>query len=237
LTWVCATASRSRSVRGRHGRSFWTGPGPPSSEPPQWRARSAPPPAAREDIRRRFDRRAHAVARAHAHITNVYDFSADTSYLVTEAFIGLATRCGGSSADGAPVRPAGGWRRPRLLPSPKAGPRPRRRSREQRGEGRESDVRHDGVIKLTDFARRHLEQDEKFTSRQNPGFAGAPRGPETIEGKFPPTSAPTSSPSAPSSTGGVRKAALQEAAGRSCCANIPKGRKPRRPALVRPRSA
>src|SRR5260370_36802405 len=51
---------------------------------------------AREEIRRRFDREAHAVARLHhPHILDVYDFSgpeAEPSYLVTEFIRGHTLR-------------------------------------------------------------------------------------------------------------------------------------------------
>src|SRR5436305_7025741 len=48
---------------------------------------------AREEIRRRFDREAHAVARLHhPYILDVYDFSAEPGYLVTEFIRGVNLR-------------------------------------------------------------------------------------------------------------------------------------------------
>src|SRR5712691_10705192 len=107
---------------------------------------------AREDVRRRFDREAQAVARLHhPHILDVYDFSglaAEPSYLVTEFIRGRTLR---DFAERTPFDP------PELavaclLPIAEALEHAHAASVVHRDLKPENVmVREDGVVKLTDF--------------------------------------------------------------------------------------
>jgi len=140
---------------------------------------------AREEIRRRFDREAQAVARLHhPHILDVYDFSGlevQPSYLVTEFIRGTTLR---QFADLHPFDP------PELavaclLPIADALEHAHAAQVVHRDLKPENVmVREDGVIKLTDFGiAALLDPDEKFTVTGS--ILGSPGhlAPETIEGK------------------------------------------------------
>jgi hypothetical protein len=137
---------------------------------------------AREDIRRRFDREAHAVARLHhAHIIDVYDFSADPSYLVTEFIRGQTLR---QFADAHPFDPPE-LAAAALLPIAEALAHAHAAGVVHRDVKPENMmVREDGIIKLTDFGiAAILEPDEKFTITGSILGSPAHLAPETIEGK------------------------------------------------------
>ena len=139
----------------------------------------------REDIRRRFDREAHAVARLHhPFILDVYDFSgpeAQPSYLVTEFIRGQTLR---QFADLHPFDPPE-LAAACLLPIAEALQHAHAAGVVHRDLKPENImVRHDGVVKLTDFGiAALLDPDEKFTATGS--ILGSPShlAPETIEGK------------------------------------------------------
>ena len=140
---------------------------------------------AREEIRKRFDREAHAVARLHhPYILDVYDFSgpqAEPSYLVTEFIRGQTLR---AFADQHPFDP------PELgaaclLPIAEALQHAHAAGVVHRDLKPENImVREDGVVKLTDFGiAALLDPDEKFTVTGSILGSPAHLAPETIEGK------------------------------------------------------
>src|SRR6184192_891612 len=140
---------------------------------------------AREDIRRRFDREAHAVARLHhPFILDVYDFSgpqAQPSYLVTEFIRGQTLRAFADEHPFDPPELAAAC----LLPIAEALQHAHAAGVVHRDLKPENImVREDGVVKLTDFGiAAILDPDEKFTATG--AILGSPAhlAPETIEGK------------------------------------------------------
>jgi eukaryotic-like serine/threonine-protein kinase len=140
---------------------------------------------AREDIRRRFDREAQAVARLHhPHILDVYDFSglsAQPSYLVTEFIRGTTLRVFADQHAFDPPDLAAAC----LLPIAEALEHAHAAGVVHRDLKPENVmVREDGVVKLTDFGiAALLDPDEKFTATG--AILGSPAhlAPETIEGK------------------------------------------------------
>ena len=139
----------------------------------------------REEVRRRFDREAQAVARLHhPHILDVYDFSGlevQPSYLVTEFIRGTTLR---HFADAHPFDPPE-LAAACLLPIAEALEHAHANQVVHRDLKPENVmVREDGVIKLTDFGiAALLNPDEKFTVTGS--ILGSPGhlAPETIEGK------------------------------------------------------
>jgi eukaryotic-like serine/threonine-protein kinase len=139
----------------------------------------------REDIRKRFDREAHAVARLHhPYILDVYDFSgpqAQPSYLVTEFIRGQTLR---TFADEHPFDPPE-LAAACLLPIAEALQHAHAAGVVHRDLKPENImVREDGVVKLTDFGiAALLDPDEKFTVTGS--ILGSPShlAPETIEGR------------------------------------------------------
>ncbi|TMB37698.1 MAG: serine/threonine protein kinase [Deltaproteobacteria bacterium] len=139
----------------------------------------------REDIRKRFDREAHAVARLHhPYILDVYDFSgpqAQPSYLVTEFIRGQTLR---TFADEHPFDPPE-LAAACLLPIAEALQHAHAAGVVHRDLKPENImVRDDGVVKLTDFGiAALLDPDEKFTVTGS--ILGSPShlAPETIEGR------------------------------------------------------
>jgi len=139
----------------------------------------------REEVRRRFDREAHAVARLHhPHILDVYDFSgpeAEPSYLVTEFIRGHTLRAFAEAHPFDPPELAAAC----LLPIAEALEHAHAAGVVHRDLKPENVmVREDGVVKLTDFGiAALLDPDEKFTVTGS--ILGSPShlAPETIEGK------------------------------------------------------
>jgi len=140
---------------------------------------------AREEIRRRFDREAHAVARLHhPFILDVYDFSgplADPSYLVTEFIRGQTLRVFAEAHPFDPPELAAAC----LLPIAEALQHAHQAGVVHRDLKPENVmVRDDGVVKLTDFGiAALLDPDEKFTMTGSILGSPAHLAPETIEGK------------------------------------------------------
>jgi eukaryotic-like serine/threonine-protein kinase len=140
---------------------------------------------AREDIRRRFDREAQAVARLHhPHILDVYDFSglsAEPSYLVTEFIRGRTLREFAERAVFDPPELAAAC----LLPIAEALEHAHAAGVVHRDLKPENVmVREDGVVKLTDFGiAALLDPGEKFTMTGSILGSPAHLAPETIEGK------------------------------------------------------
>jgi len=140
---------------------------------------------AREEIRKRFDREAHAVARLHhPYILDVYDFSgpqAQPSYLVTEFIRGLTLRAFAEQHPFDPPELAAAC----LLPIAEALQHAHAAGVVHRDLKPENImVREDGVVKLTDFGiAALLDPDEKFTVTGSILGSPAHLAPETIEGK------------------------------------------------------
>jgi len=140
---------------------------------------------AREDIRRRFDREAQAVARLHhPHILDVYDFSGLTtepSFLVTEFIRGRTLREFAERTPFDPPELAAAC----LLPIAEALEHAHAAGVIHRDLKPENVmVREDGVVKLTDFGiAALLDPDEKFTMTGSILGSPAHLAPETIEGK------------------------------------------------------
>jgi serine/threonine-protein kinase len=140
---------------------------------------------AREDIRRRFDREAQAVARLHhPHILDVYDFSGlstEPSYLVTEFIRGRTLRQFAEAHPFDPPELAAAC----LLPIAEALEHAHSAGVVHRDLKPENVmVREDGVVKLTDFGiAALLDPDEKFTMTGSILGSPAHLAPETIEGK------------------------------------------------------
>jgi eukaryotic-like serine/threonine-protein kinase len=140
---------------------------------------------AREEIRRRFDREAHAVARLHhPHILDVYDFSgpdAEPSYLVTEFIRGWTLRTFAEEHPFDPPELAAAC----LFPIVEALGHAHKAGVVHRDLKPENVmVREDGVIKLTDFGiAALLDPDEKMTVTGSILGSPAHLAPETIEGK------------------------------------------------------
>ncbi|HKC59677.1 MAG TPA: serine/threonine-protein kinase [Myxococcales bacterium] len=140
---------------------------------------------AREDIRRRFDREAQAVARLHhPHILDVYDFSglaAEPSYLVTEFIRGRTLREFAEQTVFDPPELAAAC----LLPIAEALEHAHAAGVVHRDLKPENVmVREDGVVKLTDFGiAALLDPGEKFTMTGSILGSPAHLAPETIEGK------------------------------------------------------
>ena len=140
---------------------------------------------AREDIRRRFDREAQAVARLHhPHILDVYDFSGlatEPSFLVTEFIRGRTLRAFAERTPFDPPELAAAC----LLPIAEALEHAHAAGVVHRDLKPENVmVREDGVVKLTDFGiAALLDPDEKFTMTGSILGSPAHLAPETIEGK------------------------------------------------------
>ena len=140
---------------------------------------------AREDIRRRFDREAQAVARLHhPHILDVYDFSglaAEPSFLVTEFIRGRTLREFAEAHRFDPPELAAAC----LLPIAEALQHAHAAGVVHRDVKPENVmVREDGVVKLTDFGiAALLDPGEKFTMTGSILGSPAHLAPETIEGK------------------------------------------------------
>ncbi len=139
----------------------------------------------REEIRKRFDREAHAVARLHhPFILDVYDFSgpqAQPSYLVTEFIRGKTLRAFADEHAFDPPELALVC----LLPIAEALQHAHTAGVVHRDLKPENImVREDGVVKLTDFGiAALLDPDERFTVTGSILGSPAHLAPETIEGK------------------------------------------------------
>src|ERR1700682_5261125 len=140
---------------------------------------------AREEIRKRFDREAHAVARLHhPFILDVYDFSgpqADPSYLVTEFISGQTLRVFAEAHPFDPPELAAAC----LLPIAEALQHAHEAGVVHRDLKPENVmVRDDGGVKLTDFGIAALiDRDDRMTITGSLVGSPAHMAPEIIEGQ------------------------------------------------------
>ena len=137
---------------------------------------------AREDVRRRFDREARAIAKLHhPFILDVYDVSLEPSYLVTEFIRGHTLRAFAEAHPFDPPELAVAC----LIPIAEALEHAHALGVVHRDLKPENVmVREDGVVKLTDFGiAALLDPDDKFTVTGSILGSPAHLAPETIEGK------------------------------------------------------